>query len=126
MSFTLLIGGFDFKQLRTVFNENSRRAEGGFITRAEKTSAFTVWSGDTSDVVEGAYSCTGTYAATLVAASDADAAAGRPVRIRNNGAGTITVTPDGSDTVDGGATLALAAGESVLLISDGVSDWEVY
>jgi len=126
MSFSLLTAATDFAELREIVNENFRRAEAGFITRIEKSSAFTVWAGDTDEILEGAYSCTGTYAATLVAADDDDAAAGRPVRIRNNGAGTITITPDGSDTADDAASIALGVGESILLISDGVSNWEVF
>ena len=95
------------------------------VNRVAKSVAFTVWAGDTDTVKEHYYACDGTFAATLVAATDADAADGRLVYIKNIGAGTITVTPDGSDTVEGAATLALAPNDSATLCSDGVSNWEI-
>ena len=102
------------------------RSQSQFVERVAKSGTFTVWAGDTTATHEGAYSCDGTFAANLPAASSTDAAAGRLVRIKNIGAGTITVTPDGSDTIDGAGSLALAAGDAATLLSDGTSDWEVY
>jgi hypothetical protein len=43
------------------------------------------------------------------------------VGLRNDGSGTWTVTPNGADTVDGEATLALQPGDSCWLVTDGVS-----
>ena len=38
--------------------------------------------------------------------------------------GTITIYPDGSDTIDGDSTYTLATGKpSALLLSDGASGW---
>lgn len=38
-------------------------------------------------------------------------------------ANLVNITPAGGDTVEGGALLPLAPGESAILISDGVSNW---
>lgn len=48
---------------------------------------------------------------------------GLPLIIYNYSANACTVTPAGADKIDGNATLTLAAGKRVLLISDGVSNW---
>lgn len=48
---------------------------------------------------------------------------GRRYIIFNKGAGTVTILPDGSDTIKGGASLALAQYETVMLTSDGLGMW---
>lgn len=121
MLYTLLTAAMDFLQLRETTNENFRTSP--FVNKALKTALFTIWTDDTSGSLIDVYYCTGTYAATLVAATDTDAAAGRTVTIKNNGAGTITITRDGTDTIEGATTLALAAGAYATLLSDGTSDW---
>lgn len=46
------------------------------------------------------------------------------VLVKNVGtANLVNITPTGGDTVEGAALLALAPGESAVLISDGVSNW---
>ncbi len=51
---------------------------------------------------------------------------GRAVRVKHRGsAGTVTVTPDGSDTIDGAASLALAVDDGALLVDDGAGDWVI-
>lgn len=125
MSFTTISSGDLRSAFPDVYNENLRRAYAGFLPPTAKTASFTVWAGDTAGAPEVLYLCTNTITATLPAATSTDAALGRLARIKNNGAGTVTVSPDGSDTVDGAASLALAAGDSVTLVSDGTSDWVV-
>lgn len=39
------------------------------------------------------------------------------------GANNVTIVPDGSDTIDGGASLVLSPGTSCMLLSDNLSDW---
>jgi hypothetical protein len=51
---------------------------------------------------------------------------GRVYHVFNSGAGDVTVTPDGSDTVGLAATLVLAQGESVILASDGLGNWATF
>lgn len=125
MSFTQLTATTAIERLPTILNESMRSAR--FLNRVAKTATFTVWAGDVAGTPEDAYSCTsGPYAATLVAADATDAAAGRLVRVKNNGASTITITPDGSDTIENLATLILTAGQAATLLSDGSSNWEIY
>lgn len=63
--------------------------------------------------------CTGTWTLSLPAV--ADAGAGWAVLVRNAGSGTITIDPADSETVDGAATAALAAGRSALLVCTGAA-----
>lgn len=51
---------------------------------------------------------------------------GRGYRIYNKGAGTVTILPNGSDTVGGSASIALAQYESVILNADGLGDWAAF
>ena len=44
------------------------------------------------------------------------------VALRNGGAGDITITPQGLETVNGGASLVLQPGDSATLVTDG-SNW---
>lgn len=48
---------------------------------------------------------------------------GRGYRIFNKGAGSVTILPNGSDTIAGNASLVLAQYESVTLYSDGLGMW---
>lgn len=49
--------------------------------------------------------------------------AGRAYRVFNKGAGAVTVTPNGSDTIKGDANLVLTQYGDVLLQSDGLGMW---
>jgi hypothetical protein len=51
---------------------------------------------------------------------------GRTYRIYNKGAGAVTITPNGSDTIGGAASLVLAQGESVIITSDGIGNWATF
>ncbi len=43
-----------------------------------------------------------------------------------SGAGTVTINPSGADTIDGAATHVITTGQgSVILVSDGVSNWMI-
>ncbi len=57
------------------------------------------------------------------------AIAGRPCFVRNNGANTLQIFPASGDTIDGAAANAsvfLEAGESVLFIGGGTTNWDTY
>jgi hypothetical protein len=123
MSFTPIdISIHSPSDLGSLLNEGLRRA-GLFIVRKAKTALFTVWTDDAEGAPVGRYVCTGTFAATLVAANAGDASGGRMVRFTCV-SGTLTITPDGSDTIDGASTLALSAGEHAAIQSDGGTNWE--
>jgi microcystin-dependent protein len=78
-----------------------------------KTTTYAVVAGDKGKLID----CTGTWTLSLLAA--ATAADGFTVSVRNSGTGVITVDPNLSETVDGGSTLAINAGESLILYTNG-------
>jgi hypothetical protein len=51
---------------------------------------------------------------------------GRTYRVYNQGAGAVTLDPNGSDTIGGAASLVLAQGESVIITSDGLGNWTTF
>lgn len=80
---------------------------------AVKSAAYTAVAGDKGKT----FDCTGTWTFGLLAA--ATAGDGFTLAIRNGGTGVITVDPNLSETVDGGATLTINAGESLILYCNG-------
>lgn len=52
--------------------------------------------------------------------------AGRQFKIAVKGAGAVTVLPNGADTIEGAASLALAQYETATLASDGLGMWFVF
>ena len=70
-----------------------------------KTTTYAVAAGDKGKLID----CTGTW--TLSALAAATAADGFNVSVRNSGTGVITFDPNLTETIDGGATLAINAGE---------------
>jgi microcystin-dependent protein len=78
-----------------------------------KTTTYAVLAADKGKLID----CTGTWTLSLLAA--ATAADGFNVSVRNSGTGVITVDPNLSETIDGGATLAINAGESLILYTNG-------
>lgn len=65
----------------------------------------------------------GALAFTLPASS---LSTGRAYRIYNKGAGTLTVTPNGADTINGAASLALLQNKSAIVQSDGLGAWAAF
>jgi hypothetical protein len=62
---------------------------------------------------------TGTITLSLLDASTAGE--GFVVSIRNSGSGTVTIDPDGSETINGASTLALTQDEWAIVICDGAN-----
>lgn len=90
------------------------------IVRVPRISNMIVTSsnaGNLIDYTSGTFSQTFDPAATL--------GSGWYAYFRNNGSGTITLDPDGTETIDGNATLALATGEAILLLSDGTNLYKI-
>lgn len=65
------------------------------------------------------FTVTGSTTHTLTLPS---AANGREIRIKNRSTGTVTVNRAGSDTIDGGTTFNLTAGQGTILVANG-TDW---
>lgn len=81
-----------------------------------KTSSYTVVAGDVGKLID---CTTGTWSLILTAA--ATLGTGFVFGVKNSGAGVITIDPNGSELVDGVATIALNAGESCLLSCNGTA-----
>jgi len=73
-------------------------------------AAFYVWTGGVG---------------TLTLPSAASAGNGFFIAARNGGSGNLTVTPDGSDDINGAATLVLRPGDSAVCNSDGIGWYTV-
>lgn len=86
--------------------------------RRTMTGAGSITTADHETLVEAT---TGTW--TLSIGAIAGFPAGFRFAFRNGGSGTITIDPNSSETIDGAATIAIAAGESCLVVSDG-SQWK--
>lgn len=48
------------------------------------------------------------------------------VRIRNNGTGILTITPSGTDTIDGNVNQQLQLTESLVIVSNGIGGFNTY
>jgi hypothetical protein len=85
------------------------------------TTGYTVLDTDRLVTVD---SSGGATTINLLAAGDAT----QPLTIKNLGTNTVTVTPDGTDTIDGLTSYVIAAASSpvfptIMLASNGVSAW---
>lgn len=80
-----------------------------------KNAEYTVVINDSGKFID----CTsGTFNLNLLAATTA--ADGFTIGVKNSGAGVITLDPDTTELIDGAATITLGAGESCLVVCDGV------
>jgi hypothetical protein len=91
---------------------------GLFVGRSAKTGAYTVVAGDKGyfiDCTSGTFSISFTAAATLTA--------GFHVAVYNSGSGTITLDPNGSETIrdpaSSATTKTLTQGQGMILVCDG-------
>jgi hypothetical protein len=85
------------------------------------TTGYTVLDTDRLVTVD---SSGGATTINLLAAGDAT----QPLTVKNLGTNTVTVTPDGTDRIDGLTSYVIAAAASplfptIMLASDGVSSW---
>ena len=84
-----------------------------------KGAAYTVVATDRGKLID---CTTGTWTLTLTAAATLGSFA---FAVRNSGSGTITIDPNLSETIDGASTIALAAGESCVVVCDGTKFYSV-
>jgi len=88
---------------------------------SDVTTGYTVLDTDRLVTVD---SSGGATTINLLAAGDAT----QPLTIKNLGTNTVTVTPDGTDTIDGLTSYVIAAASSptfpsIMIASDAVSSW---
>lgn len=82
-----------------------------------KSAAYTVSIADVGKLIE----CTGTWTLSLPAAAAAQN--GFTVAVVNAGTGTITIDPNGSETLNGSIVAILYSGESCFLVCNGTG-WD--
>lgn len=99
---------------------NAIPAFGPFYQYQTKSGDYTIVYGDRGSLIDFTATANADLpAANLVATTNP----GFIIAIGNTGAGTVTIRRAGSDTIDGATSLAVAAGKTVLLMSDGSSVW---
>lgn len=89
-------------------------------TLNNKTSAYTVVVSDLGKVIN---CTTGTFTVSLTSA--ATLGAGFNCWVWNSGAGTITIDPASSETIDGASTISLLANQTTQIISNGTNWYSV-
>lgn len=113
----------------TKINENFRSR--AFLNVAAKSADFTVWTDDAGGSPKDLYAVTtaaSTITATLPTVASGDASLGRVVTIMkiDSGAGSVTIDADGSETINGSATVSLSSQYDYrTLVYDGASEWIV-
>jgi len=88
-------------------------------TKIAVTTKGSSWTVATTDRATLFVSTSGSITASLPAA--ATAATDFFVGMRNSGTGTLTIDPNGGETIDGEATLAIAPGESAYVVCSGTT-----
>jgi len=114
----------------TKINENFRKRS--FLNVAAQSADFTIWADDTAGSPRDLYAVT-TAAATIVATlpshASGDASLGRTVTVMkvDAGAGTVRITPDGSETINGTASFVALSSQFDYrtLVYDGASGWVI-
>ena len=84
-----------------------------------KAAAYEVAATDRGKLIDAT---TGTWSLTIAAGV---LSAGFAFAVRNSGTGVITIDPNASELIDGAGTIALAAGESCLVVANaGATEWK--
>lgn len=109
-STTQSFGDSSTKIATTAFTQAARKQ----IVNAQ-TLAYTAVASDQSKVIR----YTGAGGVDLSLDPAATLADGWFTTLRNDSAGTITINPNGAETVDGAATLAVSAGKAVIIYTNG-------
>ncbi|MEI6297073.1 MAG: discoidin domain-containing protein, partial [bacterium] len=89
------------------------------VKRNAQSGAYTILVTDYYVIYTG----TGGQAFTMPSATTAGA--GATFIIKHNGTGVLTITRAGSDTIDSAVSITPGIKQSVMLISDGGTNWEV-
>lgn len=84
---------------------------GNAVLSATNRAQFNVWAGGVGSFTLPSAAAVGNNWFTI---------------IRNNGSGVLTITPVGTNTIDGNANQQLQLTESLVIVSDGVSGFNTY
>jgi hypothetical protein len=97
--------------LNTVFSEGTI-ASSTTLT-ASYQSQFLVWTGGAGSI-------------TLPSSAASSIGNGWYIAVRNGGTGTLTLTPAGTDTIDGNSNKQLNPTESLVIVSNGNNGWYTF
>lgn len=90
---------------------------------AIQTTAVTIVPANTSDVIF----CEPAAPMAVNLSAIASYASGKRFKIWTNGAFTVTVTPNGAQTINGAATYPMTiANQSIEIVANGVTDWRIF
>lgn len=93
----------------------------GFLPEAVKTADYTVVA-----YTDAGKAIVGNSASAITFSLPAVASAGNcPVLVRNIGAGTLTLYPNGSEKIEGASTLSLITGDAALIWCNGAT-WRAF
>jgi len=87
---------------------------------SEKNANYTILAGDRASTI---VNTGGTITFALTAA--ATLGSNWFCQVKNRGSGTLTIDPDGGETIDGDTTLALASNESCIVVCNGTAFYTV-
>lgn len=99
----------------TIDDVSSGVAEGYLSTVVSQSTNLNVTSVYQNNLIV----CTAALTLSLLPA--ATASEGFAFTVKNNGSGDVTVDPDGSETIDGNATITIGAGASADIVCDGTN-----
>lgn len=88
----------------------------GFVALSTKTSAYTLQS--TDEVIL----CSGTFTVTLPTAVGIN---GKKYYIKNIGTGTITISPNGSETIDGSTNIKIRTRYAAIALVSNNTGWNI-
>jgi hypothetical protein len=107
------LAGFGLKAINTTLNQNYVESSLFSSTTLNDTNRaqFLVWA---------------TGVGTITLPSAATVGNGWFVMIRNGGSGILTLTPSGTNTIDGNATQQLQLTESLVIVSNGTNGYSTF
>jgi len=97
--------------LNTVFYEGTIASSTSLTSTYQ--SQFLVWTGGVGTI-------------TFPSSASAGIGNGWFVALRNGGTGTLTLTPSGTDTIDGNSNKQINPTESLVIVSNGTNGWSTF
>lgn len=106
-----------FWTIDNVTGETTNAFSSTVIDIASNTNITTVYNNNT-------LRCTASLTLSLLGVADADD--GFYFQVRNDSAGNVTIDPDGSETINGASTLTIPAGQSCVIVCNGVAWYSLF
>lgn len=114
----VIIAGASVPAYQTVSGNATLASDGTLLTKHAanaQTGVYTVVAGDNGEIIR----YTGAGGVTLSLTAAATLGDGFYFYLRNDSSGTITIDPNAAETIDGGATLPVEAGQGICVFTNG-------